>query len=662
MWTEGVREIVSAQDSEVKFIVTDHPVTIYNHAVPPDAAAASYPNEPSIASKGSQTIFPLSRDFCLILTNLEYAQNHDTGPLEKRTFAGNFRNSMVRTDAFVRTRKLSSGEVIQINRVLKARARRYVAAGKEEWLYPETFSTGSWTDLRGVFFPPDNGLWRFGGEMYASFDSGEVYYQDAFGRTEKERKFLKKQVSTKLGGNDACPCGSGRRFRECCEPKPLALRPSWAERSIRERNLMLMRGITKILGSSDDRDWVTIRREVTDEKIKDVYSLYDALWPRDTNLLSLLPKPDGQARALYTGMLHPSTVSNYALGASLYFDELLIQDPFIHPRTVRKEFSPVDNPGSYRQEFIKAVVFFMALVPLVELGIVNLFPDPSNFDFHLRDQSYQMAQARARSAKIDADDELGAIDLMREDNKRGMLLMPRDMWGDIVRRESPELDDAAVEEVLKGFDRLRESDPLASLQESTLEPGERGGQLLPMKMAPNFEVAMYLAQATGSCIVTDSVFRWRELATAGARGVMGATPLQALRASIERAEFAFAHDVREIAALVDGGTFADYPRLMRKVMRYLIGLRLKVAKPNVEASLNAEFGRLHPLATASARNLGPSVSMEKLRCLWPLGGIQDNTVNRLLLMSSSEHHLASVPMAFFLGSNRLGNRADNRAT
>jgi hypothetical protein len=91
IWTEGVREIVSARDSDVKFIVSDHPVTIYNHAIPPDAKGNDYPNEPSIALKGSQTIFPLNRDFCLILTNLEYAQNNSANPLEKRTFAGNYR-------------------------------------------------------------------------------------------------------------------------------------------------------------------------------------------------------------------------------------------------------------------------------------------------------------------------------------------------------------------------------------------------------------------------------------------------------------------------------------------------------------------------------------------------------------------------------------------
>jgi hypothetical protein len=93
LWTEGVREIVSAENSEVKFITSDHPVTVYNHAALPDALMCQYPHEPSIALKASQTNFPLTRDFCLILTNLEYAQDPATSPLEKRTFARNFRPS-----------------------------------------------------------------------------------------------------------------------------------------------------------------------------------------------------------------------------------------------------------------------------------------------------------------------------------------------------------------------------------------------------------------------------------------------------------------------------------------------------------------------------------------------------------------------------------------
>jgi hypothetical protein len=651
IWTEGVREIVSAQDANVKFIVSDHPVTIYNYAIPPNAAGSRYPNEPSIALKASQTIFPLSRDFCLILTNLEYAQDHSANPIEKRTFAGNYRNSMVRTDAFIHTRKLVSEEVIRVNRVLKARARRYIASGKEEWLYPEASSIEPWGDLRSVFLPPDNGLLHFGGEMYARFESGQVYYQDAFGRTEKEREFLKKPPSKPLRARDLCGCGSGLAFGACCESKPVSLRPTWEERSIRERNLMLLTGISKILGIAEDRDWVTVRREITDEKIRDVYGLYDALWPRETNLLGMLPKPDDKARAIYTGILHPSAISNCALGLSLYFDELLIQHPFIHPRTVNKEFSPLERPKTYRQEFLKAVVLFVTIMPLVEQGRVTLFPDPCNFDFHLRDQMLKMAEFRSREMKVDPKEESGFMEMMKDEHRRGMLLLPREALRRQVLRNSPELDEKAVEAALDGFDILRQQDPLAVLQEGSLEDGKDGGQFTALKMAPNFEITMYLAQATGSFIVTDSMFRWRELVSAAERGAQGASPLSQLRAGIEQAEFAFPKDAREIGVLAEHGVFRGCPNIMRKIFKYLSALSAKGQKPNVEAGLNAEFKRVLTSTLAAVKKSGVCFSEARVSCLSPAAGIQDNTVNRLLLMSSSEQHLASAPIAFFIKSN-----------
>jgi hypothetical protein len=648
IWTEGVREIVSAQDSNVKFIVSDHPATVYNYAVPPSATANAQSNEPSIALKGSQTIFPLNRDFCLILTNLEYAQDHSTRPLEKRTFAGNYRNSMVRTDAFIRTRRLSSDEVIQINRVLKARARRYIAAGKEEWLFPEASSVEPWADLRGALLPPKNGLWHFGGEMYARFESGEVYYQDAFGRTEKEREFLKKKLPLKQPHRrDVCGCGSGRAFGACCEHKPVALRPTWEERSIRERNLILFNGITSILGLAEGRDWVTVRREITDDKIKEIYGLYDALWPRETNLLAMLPKPDGSARAIYTGVLHPSVISNCALGLSLYYDDLLIEHPFIHPRTVNKEFSPLEHPKTYRQEFLKSVVLFMAVMPLVERGLVTLFPDPCNFDFHLRDQMFAMAKFRAQGMKVDPKEEAGFMEMMKEEHKRSMLLLPRDALRRQVVRQSPELDERAINAVLDGFDRLREQDPLAVLQEGSLEGGKGGGQLTPFKMAPNFEITMYLAQATGSCIVTDSLARWRELLAVARHTTEGDQPLIRLRTSIEKAEFHLPCDPSQITTLADQRRFSGYPVIMRKVHKYLSKVQLRGLKPNLEDSLNAEFMRVYAATRTYAKASGISTSQMHASCLSPAGGIQDNSVSRLLLMSNSEQHFDNVPIAWF---------------
>ena len=92
LWSEGVREIVSAEHADVKFIVSDHPVTIYNHAVPLGNPRSAYPNDPPIAWKASQTIFPLDQSRCLIISNLEYAQDPTADPCAKRTNARNFQS------------------------------------------------------------------------------------------------------------------------------------------------------------------------------------------------------------------------------------------------------------------------------------------------------------------------------------------------------------------------------------------------------------------------------------------------------------------------------------------------------------------------------------------------------------------------------------------
>ena len=326
IWTTGVREIVSAEQSSTKFIVTDHPVTVYNPAVPPsDDRRDRHSVDPSIALKGSQTIYPLGADHCLILTNLEYAQDPGVDPMVKRTFARSFHPAMVSTIKFIRTRLLTEEQVSEVNYIMKASADRHIAAGREGWLYPEKTVTKPWHDLRTTLLPPENELYHFGGEMFVGYDDGRVDYQDQFGRSEKPRPWLMKGAPAHpLKSRDLCCCGSGFSYGACCRSKLAHLRPSWTEKGIRERNLMLLKGIANLF-EMEGKDWDTIRKEMTDEKISKAYSIYESLWPRETDLLSLLPKPDGTLRSVYTGSLHPKLISEFALGSSLYFGEIIIQ-------------------------------------------------------------------------------------------------------------------------------------------------------------------------------------------------------------------------------------------------------------------------------------------------------------------------------------------------
>jgi hypothetical protein len=315
------------------------------------------------------------------------------------------------------------------------------------------------------------------------------------------------------------------------------------------------------------------------------------------------------------------------------------------------KFSPVKHPGNYRQEILKSLVFFFTIMPLVDAGLINLFPDPCNFDLHLRDQMLHMAKSRSTGLQLDGSKDPRAAELMKKDCERGILSFPPDVLRSQLLKASPGMSDAELEDALKGLDVLKEHDPLAVLQRNDLPAGEEGGQMNMMKLAPNFEMSMYVAQATGSSIVTDNLFRWQEVNRAIYRPLRKTEmALPELARRIQETTFAFAQSADDIKSLAADRAFTGYPSLMRDAFSYLLKLGNCQRKPNWEAHLAARFSRTHSPAQSVLRKSRVGLKQGRISCVSPLGGIQDNTVNRLLLMSSSENHLPNVPMAFFIES------------
>src|SRR3989338_4098270 len=129
---KAVREIVSARNSKIKFLLSDHPITIYNPACPPDSNECSFPNEPRIEMKATQTIFPLDSNRCLIFTNLDYARNPDLpDPKAFRPNANPYRPTLARMDNTICKRELNENEVAKINLIIKLRAKQFLAAEKD---------------------------------------------------------------------------------------------------------------------------------------------------------------------------------------------------------------------------------------------------------------------------------------------------------------------------------------------------------------------------------------------------------------------------------------------------------------------------------------------------------------------------------------------------
>ncbi len=212
-----------------------------------------------------------------------------------------------------------------------------------------------------------------------------------------------------------------------------------------------------------------------------------------------------------------------------------------------------------------------------------------------------MAKSRTAGTRIDQRKEPRIERLMKEDTQRNILSFPREVLRSQISRAMPNIDTARQEETLNYMEQLKESDPLAILQKDSLAGGE-GGQLSMMKLAPNFEITMYLAQATGASIVTDSPFRWNEIRGAICQRVGGPSlGLADLARSIERSDFAFPQSVADIAAFALDQTVAPNQALMRDIFRYLSNLGSRAQKPNWEAQLAGRFARAHAPIQAAIR-------------------------------------------------------------
>lgn len=351
VWVEGVVEIVSAQASDVKFLVSDHPVTTFN-AAPATRAPPTYPDDASIMFNGTRTLFALDGNHMLILTHLPYAQAPTQVPmLRKRINARHFGHTLRRTHALIRERSLTSDEVIGINHIVKERAHRYIAAGAPQWLYPECHSALDLERTSRVLLPPQGRLFYFGGETYIGYKDGTTGYRDEYGRTTKDHEFVAKELPAEpVQPGDPCPCGCGDTYGACCEPIDPDDRPPWEVMSLRERNFALIRAINGVLGLEEATDWVRVRRNLSDDQVERLHRIYQCLWPEDTDLTQLLPAPgDGKSRAVFMGLSDPRTVAESVISLVPLFDQVLVLNPFMNLRHNAPEFSPLKRPGAFMQ-------------------------------------------------------------------------------------------------------------------------------------------------------------------------------------------------------------------------------------------------------------------------------------------------------------------------
>lgn len=201
IWTECIWQIVDATESETKFIVSDHPITIYNRELGPNQRTwCKGFRDPDIRMAGSHTIFPLSLNKALIFTNLNWVRNPYQSAKNFRPNPGFYRNTVFDFHRLHLNRKLSEIEVKQLNFIIKSRAYQFIAAGKEEWLYPEReISKSDWNIYGdGILCMPDPRSMHYGGEVFGGSMNGQKWAFDPYGRKPGDPMFGKDDAPADL--------------------------------------------------------------------------------------------------------------------------------------------------------------------------------------------------------------------------------------------------------------------------------------------------------------------------------------------------------------------------------------------------------------------------------------------------------------------------------
>lgn len=184
IWAECIWQVADADLSDTKFIISDNPVTVYNREIGTHNRTWHRDrSDPDPTLMGSHTVFPLSMNKVLILTHPGWAKNPFQNGMRRRPNINPHRPTVFNYTQIQVGRHLSEEEVRQINFILKSKAQRYIAAYKEDWLYPEKYVNPSqWKDFGdGILMLPDPRSLNVGGDVFVGFNDGTTYAQNQWG-------------------------------------------------------------------------------------------------------------------------------------------------------------------------------------------------------------------------------------------------------------------------------------------------------------------------------------------------------------------------------------------------------------------------------------------------------------------------------------------------
>ncbi len=344
--------------------------------------------------------------------------------------------------------------------------------------------------------------------------------------------------------------------------------------SLRERNLTLMDTVDDIFDVRNATEWRDVKRNITADRIRQFYKIVAEIWPPDTNLTRLLPRPDNKLKALYLGDVHPESLVRNVFRFGLYTEEIFIIDPFHKPWRMANEWSPTENPNIFKEDTLKLIYFAARIEPWIRAGLVTLIPDPGDFDPELEQRTEELAKKRLlslgeeevrSSLKVFTEDMAS----FSEDTIRYLACFQETEVINLLRKANPKITEQEITDKLTQLKQFGEDDPLA-LEEA---PDQIGNQLLVGRTGVNTEMSLYISEITGAFPYTSLQIKWRDLLRMGGELSATAKVWTPLTKAFQDLEFKFLNNVdsRFACAMRADGRLEDLRVFLRRLWKTIDG-------------------------------------------------------------------------------------------
>jgi hypothetical protein len=327
----------------------------------------------------------------------------------------------------------------------------------------------------------------------------------------------------------------------------------------------------------------------------------------------------------------------------------------MYPNGINPKFSPIEHPEQFKLDTLKNVLLLLTIEPLVHKGIINLIPDPTSFHEHLKREMIRIVESRKGNTTVNPNDISILEKLNFEVFERVITCLPETAQKQQIRQKMPELNDEKVNELQLNFKEKAKADPLALLQDLDMS---KDGQLHFFSLVPNYEMAMFTAQVTGSMIVTDSETRWNEFKQAQNRvgGLVG-LPWSDVNNNIYNREFILNMLPENSFNNCESNAFSDVRRVFRDIQN-----SIKQNKDISEVRLAGMSTSIDIGIQKISNNSDAPNSLHqktKFQSISPRGGFTDNNVQRMLISSNSEQHMPSVNSVLFIEPQNIVRPADD---